>query len=110
MDFDQATQDLRRALPSQDFLRELCADARELVIGCAIHVCSPSCFKYRAAGASQICRHGFYHVATFYDDDENEVSRRRNGKALRGPIFIYRDIRWGMAGRILTSQVHPVKA
>ena len=78
-----------------------------MVIGCTIYVCSPFCCNCRAGSASQICRHGFYHVATFYDDEDNEVSRRRNGKALRGTIFIYRVTCWGMAGRILTYQVHP---
>ena len=33
----------------------------------AIHVCSPSCYKYHSKGASHICRHNFYHVATFAD-------------------------------------------
>ena len=35
---------------------------RELVIGCAVHVCSPSCYKYHSKGASHICRHNCYHV------------------------------------------------
>ena len=33
---------LREAVPSEDFIREMCHDARELVIGCAVHLCSPS--------------------------------------------------------------------
>ena len=35
----------RQALPSAEWIREMCKDARDLVIGCGIHVCSPSCFK-----------------------------------------------------------------
>ena len=36
---------VREAVPSEDFLREMCHDARDLVIGCAVHLCSPYCFK-----------------------------------------------------------------
>ena len=32
----------RRALPSDDFIRAMCHDAKELAFGCAVHVCSPS--------------------------------------------------------------------
>ena len=39
---------LREAVPSEDFVREMCHDARELVIGCAVHLCSPSCYKYHS--------------------------------------------------------------
>ena len=58
----EALDALRAALPPEDFIREVCHDARELVIGCAIHVCSPSCWKYHSKGASHICRHNFYHA------------------------------------------------
>ena len=37
---------LVEVLPSGCFHREICRDARDLVIGCAIHLRSPSCFKY----------------------------------------------------------------
>ena len=81
---------------------------RELVIGCAIHVCSASCFKYHSKGSSHICRHNFFHVATLCGDlPEEEVRLRRKGKPLRGVIGIYRETRYGMAGRILTYQMHP---
>ena len=99
--------EMRRALPSDDFIRAMCHDSRELVIGCAIHVCSPSCFKYHSKGASHICRHNFYHVINLCDDQENSVRRRRAGKPLRGCIAIVRDTRWGMAGRVVTYQLHP---
>jgi hypothetical protein len=34
----EGLQALRAAIPSDEWIRELCYDARELVIGCAIHV------------------------------------------------------------------------
>ena len=78
------------------------------MIGCAVHVCSPSCFKYHSKGASHICRHNFFHVVTLCGEAaEQEVRIRRRGKALRGCIGIFRDTRYGMAGRILTYQMHP---
>ena len=104
---DEAVQELRRAVPSDEWIKDLFKDARELVIGCAIHVCSPSCYKYHSRGASHICRHNFYHVVTLTDLDGVEVRRRRRGKALRGCVAIFRDTRYGMAGRVITFQVHP---
>ena len=103
---DEALRTLREALPSEEYIRELCADARDLVIGCTIHVCSPSCFKYHSDGAHHICRHGFYHIVTFIDEDWTEIRRRRKGKPLRGVMGIFRDTRFGMAGRIITYQDH----
>ena len=92
--------------PRKSTSATLCADARDLVIGCTIHVCNPSCCKYHSNGASHICRHGFYHIVTFIDEDWNEVRRRRKGKPLRGVMGIFRDTRFGMAGRILRYQDH----
>ena len=103
----EAVQELRAALPSDDFIREACADARDLVIGCAVHVCSPSCWKYHSNGKSQICRHNFYHVVVLVTEGGTSVKRRRQGKPLRGCLAICRDTRYGMAGRILTFQIHP---
>jgi hypothetical protein len=102
------TEGMRRALPSDDFIRELFQDARELVIGCAVHVCSTSCFKYHSKGASHICRHNFYHLVNLTDDEGNEArQQRRRGKPLRACIGIFRDTRYGSAGRIITLQIHP---
>lgn len=98
---------LREALPSADFVREMCHDARDLVIGCAVHLCSPSCFKYHSKRKSQICRHNFYHVVSFVTEDYTEVRRRRKGKPLRACLAIVRETQYGMAGRILTFQMHP---
>ena len=108
---DQAGEDplqaLRGAMPSEEFIRSMCHDARDLVIGAAVHVCSPSCYKYHSKGGSHICRHNFYHVVTLYDEADTELRVRRRGKPLRGCIGIFRDTRFGMAGRIITYQVHP---
>ena len=79
---------LREAIPSEDFVREMCHDARDLVMGCAVHLCSPSCFKYHSKGKSQICRHNFYHVVSFVTEDYTEIRRRRKGKPLRACLAI----------------------
>ena len=80
---------VRRALSSSTFIRDLVKDSRELVIGCAIHVCSPSCHKYHSKGGLHICRHGFYHVVTFCDFYGKQVRRRRLGKPLRGCVAVH---------------------
>ena len=100
-------KEVRAAIPPEEWFRKFCHDARDLVIEAEIHVCNPSCWKYHSQGANHICRHGSYHVVTLVDEDMNEVTRRRRGKALRGCIAIVRDTRFGMAGRILTYQMHP---
>ena len=92
-------------VPSEDWIRNVCYDARDLVIGSAVHVCSPSCWKYHSKGAHHICRHNFYHVVTLFDENDTEVRLRRRGKPLRGCVGIFRDTRYGMAGRIITYQV-----
>ena len=104
---DAAIQELQDALPSEDFVREVCKDARGLVIGSAVHVCSPSCWKYHSSKLTQICRHGFYHVVTLTDYNGTMVKRRRAGKHLYGCIMVCRDTRYGMAGRMITFQTHP---
>ncbi|CAK0841403.1 unnamed protein product, partial [Prorocentrum cordatum] len=91
----------------------MCRDVRELVIGCGIHVCSPSCYKYHSdrTRGSQICRHNFYNLVKLCTWTEGEDSRecrlRTRGKALRGCIGIFRETDYGMAGRIVTFQLHP---
>ena len=104
---EDVDQILREAVPAEDFLRHVTHDARELVIGCAIHLCSASCFKYHSKGKSQICRHGFYHVVNFTTEDFTEIRRRRTGKPLRACLAIVRETEYGMAGRILTYQTQP---
>eukprot|EP00959_Pyramimonas_sp_CCMP1952_P075502 1578066-Pyramimonas_sp.AAC.1 len=84
----------------------MCRDVRELVIGCGIHVCSPSCYKYYSdkTRGSQICRHNFYNLVTLRTwpegGDSQECRLRTRGKALRGCIGIFRETDYGMAGRI----------
>ena len=105
---DEIREELQTAIPADEFFREWCHDARELVIGAAVHVCSASCWKYHSKGANHICRHGFYHVVALSDHDGTGVfRRRRNGKRLRSCIAIIRETSFGMAGRILTYQDNP---
>ena len=103
---DDALRTHREACSSEEYIREFCADARDLVIGCTIHVCSPSCFKYQSDGAHHICRHGFYHIVTVIDEDWNEIRRRRKGGHFRKVMSIFRDTHFGMLGRIITYQDH----
>ncbi|CAK0895070.1 unnamed protein product, partial [Prorocentrum cordatum] len=105
---------LAESLPSEEWIREMCHDARELVIGCGIHVCSPSCYKYHSdkTRGTQICRHNFYNIVTLCTwpeggEDSQECRLRTRGKALRGCIGIYRETDYGMAGRIAPIQLHP---
>ena len=103
-----ALQQLRQALPSDEWIREICHDARDLVIGCAVHVCSNSCFKYHSKGKLHICRHNFFHVAVLCGEEAEQLAHvRRPGKALRGCIGIFRETKYGMAGRVITFQMHP---
>ncbi|CAK0814408.1 unnamed protein product, partial [Prorocentrum cordatum] len=104
---------MAESLPSDEWIREMCRDARELVIGCGIHVCSPSCYKYHSdkTRGAQICRHNFYNLVTLCTwpkgGDSQECRLRTRGKALRGCIGIFRGTDYGMAGRIVTFQLHP---
>ena len=102
-----AMASMRTALPADEWIRNLCSDARDLVIGCGIHVCTPSCFKHHSNGACYICRHNFYHIVVLCNESGSEVKRRRRGKALRGCLGIFCDTQFGMAGRIVTFQLHP---
>ena len=105
---------LAEALPSVKWIRAICKDLRELIIGSGIHVCSPSCYKYHSdqKRGKQICRHNFYNVVTLCTWDEEsgeseECRLRSRGKALRGCVGIFRETDYGMAGRIVTFQLHP---
>ena len=48
---------------------------RDRVIGCAIHLCSDSCFKYndKKSKKSQICRHNFFHLLNLAHDADPPV-------------------------------------
>jgi len=104
---ETVAQELQDALPSEAFIQDVCKDARDLVIGSAVHLCSPSCWKYHSSKLTQICRHGFYHVVILTDWNGTVLKRRRQGKHLYGCLAICRDTRFGMAGRIITFQTHP---
>jgi hypothetical protein len=62
-------------IPSEEWIREMCKDARDLVVGCGIHVCGASCFKYHSSKASQICRHNYYHKVTLFTEDEEHEQK-----------------------------------
>ena len=51
---------------------------------------------------TQICRHGFYHVVKIGD-----WYRRRRGKPLRNALFVVKQEKFGMQGRLLLWQEHP---
>lgn len=57
--------------------------------------------KY-SARTTRICRHGFYYIV-----DLAEWLRRRRGKALRNVLFVVRERKFGMQGRLLNFQMHP---
>ena len=52
---------------------------------------------------AQICRHGFYYVVVM---GEGPPLRRR-GKALRNALFVIRESKFGMQGRLQLFQEHP---
>ena len=79
---------LHRALPSDEFLREDCEDARDLVIGAAVQICSASCWKYHYSTVTRICRHAFYHIVTLTDWNGVSLKRRRQGKHVYGCMAI----------------------
>ena len=46
-------------------------------------------------------------MTLYTEDEQHEKQWRRRGKPLRGCIGIFRETEYGMAGRILTFQLHP---
>ena len=61
-------------------------------------------------GPSQICCHNFRNMVTLWtwpeDGDSKERRRRARGKAPRGCIGKFLETEYGMAGRIVTFQLH----
>ena len=78
-------------------------DVRKLASEILIHICGDSCYKYSGSKVEQICRHGFYYVVMVADGK----GLRRRGKALRSGLFIMRENKFGMQGRMLPFQEHP---
>jgi len=77
-------------------------DVRRLATEILVHICGDSCFKYSGAKLTQICRHGFYYVVVVGD-----WQRRRRGKPLRNALFVVKQEKFGMQGRLLLWQEHP---
>ena len=78
-------------------------DVRRLATEILIHICGDSCYKYSGSKMVQICRHGFYYVVVVADD----WHRRRRGKPLRNAVFVVRQSKFGMQGRLHLPQEHP---
>jgi hypothetical protein len=51
----EGLQALRAVIPSDECIRELFYDAHEVLIGCALHACNLSCYKYDSKGATHVC-------------------------------------------------------
>ena len=104
--------DATPAAPSGVEIHGLDADAWELQFGedvrrlaseILIHICGDSCYKYSGSKMTQICRHGFYYVVVVASGN----GLRRRGKALRNALFIMRENKFSMQGRLLLFQEHP---
>ena len=78
-------------------------DVRELAAEILLHICGDSCFKYSGAKVEHICRHGFYHIISLGTD----WRRRRRGKPLRNALFVIKQSKFGMQGRVMLFQEHP---
>ena len=79
------------------------ADVRKLASEILVHICGESCYKYSGAKVEHICRHGFYYIVSLGTD----WRRRRRGKSLRNALFIIKQTKFGMQGRVLHFQEHP---
>ena len=89
-------------LSSADWEKLFGEDVRRLATEILLHICNESCYKYTGANKDQICRHGFYYIVTLGD-----WRRRRRGKALRNALFVVKQSKYGMQGRVLHFQEHP---
>ena len=78
------------------------ADVRRLASEILVHICGESCYKYTGAKCEHICRHGFYYIVALAD-----FRRRRRGKPLRNALFVVKETKYGMQGRVLSFQEHP---
>ena len=90
------------SLPSDEWERLFAEDVERLVSQVLIHICGESCYKYTKAKCTHICRHGFYYVVHLAG-----WQRRRKGKYLRNALFVVKQTKHGMQGRILGFQEHP---
>ena len=67
-----------------------------------VHICGESCYKYSGPRVEHICRHGFYYIVSLAD-----FRRRRRGKPLRNGLFVIKQSKFGMEGRVMLFQEHP---
>ena len=77
-------------------------DVKELAREILVHICGESCYKYSGPKVQQICRHGYYYIVSLAD-----YHRRRRGKPLRNSLFVIRQNKFGMEGRVMLFQEHP---
>ena len=89
-------------LDANEWMTGFAADVRNLATEILIHICGESCYKYSGAKMTQICRHGYYYVVSIED-----WQRRYKGKPLRNAVFVVRQTKHGMKGRLLLFQEHP---
>lgn len=84
-------------------------DVRGLAAEIFVHICGESCHKYSGKKVQQICRHGFYYIVNLGDWERRSdgISFRRRGKALRNSIFVVKQTKHGMQGRLLQFQEQP---
>ena len=69
-----------------------------------MHICGDSCFKYSGTKVEHICRHGYYYIISLANGN---WKRRRRGKQLRNALFVVRQSKYGMQGRVMVFQEHP---
>ena len=84
--------------------RLFAADVRNLAQEILVHICGDSCFKYSGSKVEHICRHGYYYIISLANGD---WKRRRRGKQLRNVLFVVRQTKYGMQGRVMVFQEHP---
>ena len=84
--------------------RLFAADVRNLAQEILLHICGDSCFKYSGSKVEHICRHGYYYIISLANGD---WKRRRRGKQLRNALFVVRQTKYGMQGRVMCFQEHP---
>ena len=86
-------------LSSDEWEKLFATDVRHLATEILTHICGESCYKYSGSKVEHICRHGFYHIIALED-----YKRRRRGKPLRNALFVVKQCKFGMQGRILQFQ------
>jgi hypothetical protein len=97
-----ATQKPNEAMCAAEWEKLFSEDILELAREILVHICGESCYKYSGARVQHICRHGYYYVVSLAD-----YRRRRKGKPLRNVLFVIKQTKFGMEGRVMLFQEHP---